>query len=52
MSTLEFPERPGLRQAAMTGGGAEPRRAVVQAGEAAKTLPERVSLRRLPQGEV
>ena len=52
MSAAAFPEGPGLRQAAMTGRGVEPRRAVVQAEEAAKKQPERVSLRRPPQGEV
>ena len=52
MSVAALPERPGLRQAAMTGRCAEPRRSAVQTEEIAKKQPERVSLRRLPQGEV
>ena len=35
MRVVAFPERPGLRQAAMMGRGAAPGREVVQAEEAA-----------------
>ena len=49
VSAKEVPERVGLRRAAMTHAGEEPRFAVAQAEEAAKNQPERVSLRRTPQ---
>jgi hypothetical protein len=49
MSALALPEQPGLRRAATTGSGSEPERAVVQAEEADRNYPERVSVRRTPQ---